>query len=106
MSEVQSVPPSIVAARAALADVLASEPVDVDVRLAVSAALSQLEDVNPPYPPLIYPTDRSSVDTVVLISAAHDQLKFALDTAPTAQQAVAWACAARTLRPLLGSTSA
>ncbi len=104
MSDTQAVPPAVVIARTALADVLVAEPDDLDVRLAVSRALAQLEDVDPPYPPLEYPPGGNDADVRALIRDARQHLRCAVDTAETVEQAVACAAAARTLLPLLRAT--
>jgi hypothetical protein len=100
MTETQAVPDAVAVARRSLADVLAAEPDNLDVRLQVAQSLSQLEDVRPPYPPLAYDS-APSVDIVSEIQHAYRHLRKAIDTGDTVGQVMACSNAARTLRPLM-----
>jgi hypothetical protein len=102
MTETQTVPDAIAVARRSLADVLAAEPDNLGVRLQVAEALSQLEDLRPPYPPLEYESS-TSVDIVGEIQHAYRHLRKAIDTGDTVGQVMACSNAARTLRPLIGA---
>lgn len=101
MTEQQPVLPEINIARAALARVLAAETVDLDVQLVVARALSQVEDVTPPLPPLEYVAGGEEVNVPAVIDDARQHLRWAVETAPTVEQVVACAAAARTLLRLL-----
>lgn len=100
MTETQAVPEAIAVARRSLADVLAAEPDNLEVRLQVSEALSQLDDVRPPYPPPTYDS-ATSIDIVSEIQHAYRHLRKAIDTGGTVDQVMACSNAARTLRPLV-----
>ncbi len=100
MTETQAVPDAIAAARRSLAHVLAAEPNNLEVRLQVAEALSQLEDVQPPYPPLTYDS-ATSIDIVSEIQHAYRHLRKAIDTGETVDNVMACSNAARTLRPLI-----
>jgi hypothetical protein len=102
MSKLQAVPPAISIARTALAGLLASEPESIDLRLAVAQALSELEDVRPPYPPLDYSAP-PPLDLQSEIQYVYRHLRMAIDTAETIEQVMACSGAARSLAPFLSS---
>lgn len=97
----QPEPEHLATATLALARVLAGD-IDVDTRLAVGAALAELSDVTPPYPP--HPEDLEPKPAEQGIRDALAALDRALDAATGVAEAVRIGLGARELTTHLRTT--
>ena len=102
MTDTQPVPIHIDAARTALDGVLAGEP-EVDVSLAVGLALALLDDVRPPYPPLV--SLSIALDAGNGITGAQRALARALREARTVEESSRIGRAGAELAGLTASTA-